>query len=160
MSRIAVRAVFALVVVVVALAAVVAGKVQKSAPAQPAAGGAVAQGAASAGPIGTRVCGEPVLHSPFSYMGASGPYTSGIPGLPTFGAPGSDYPDATAGQVLPPAPRTTRTGSSGRRPCITWRPACTAAASAPARGTCSSVVSRTGSGARSTATTPGGSPST
>ena len=49
---------------------------------------------------GTRVCGQPVLDSPYSYDGAAGPYRSGTPGLPTYGKPGSDFPKDTAGVVL------------------------------------------------------------
>lgn len=59
-------------------------------------------GATSAGPKGHPVCGQPVLRSPWSYTGRAGPYRSGTKGLPTFGAPGTDFPDATRGQVLPP----------------------------------------------------------
>jgi len=54
-----------------------------------------------AGPLPTRVCGHPVLNSPYSYHGAAGKYASGTAGLPTYGTPGSDFPDATAGVVLP-----------------------------------------------------------
>jgi len=57
-------------------------------------------GGAAAGPTGTPVCGAGTLRSPYSYAGAAGPYTSGTPGLPTFGGPGTDFPGATAGQVL------------------------------------------------------------
>jgi len=58
-------------------------------------------GAVSARPTGTPVCGQAVLRSRFTYTGNPGPYTSGAVGLPTFGRPGTDYPDATAGWVLP-----------------------------------------------------------
>ena len=57
-------------------------------------------GATSVGPTGRPICGHSVLHSPFDYTGAAGPYTSGTSGLPTFGAPGTDFPNAVAGQVL------------------------------------------------------------
>jgi parallel beta-helix repeat protein len=53
------------------------------------------------GPLPTRVCGHPVLSSPYSYNGAAGRYSSGTAGLPTYGTPGSDFPKATAGVVLP-----------------------------------------------------------
>lgn len=43
-----------------------------------------------------------MLRSPYSYTGAAGPFRSGTPGLPTFGAPGTDFPGATAGQVMAP----------------------------------------------------------
>ncbi|QGN59139.1 hypothetical protein [Nostocoides sp. HKS02] len=59
-------------------------------------------GASSAGPVGGPVCGQPSLRSPYGYSGAAGPYQSGTPGLPTFGAPGTDFPGARAGQVLAP----------------------------------------------------------
>ena len=61
-----------------------------------------------AGPVGAApqalikpVCGQPVLRSPYTYDGAPGPYRSGTPGLPTYGKPGSDFPNDTAGVVLP-----------------------------------------------------------
>lgn len=47
------------------------------------------------------VCGRPVLHSPFSYQGAAGSYSSGQAGLPTYGTPGSDFPQDTAGVIIP-----------------------------------------------------------
>ena len=50
---------------------------------------------------GTRVCGQPILRSPFSYDGPAGRYTSGRSGLPTYGKPGSDFPSDTAGVILP-----------------------------------------------------------
>jgi Right handed beta helix region len=51
---------------------------------------------------GTRVCGQPVLRSPYTYNGRPGPYQSGTAGLPTYGTRHSDFPRATAGMVLPP----------------------------------------------------------
>jgi len=51
-----------------------------------------------------QVCGSQVLNSPYSYDGAAGRFKSGAPGLPTYGKPGSDFPDATAGVVLPAGP--------------------------------------------------------
>ena len=48
------------------------------------------------------VCGQPSLQSPYDYDGATGSYTSGTPGLPTYGSPSSNFPNATAGDVLPP----------------------------------------------------------
>jgi hypothetical protein len=50
------------------------------------------------------VCGQPVLHSPYSYDGATRvtPFTSGEHGLPSFGAPDTDYPDVRVGYVVPP----------------------------------------------------------
>src|SRR5260221_1277612 len=50
---------------------------------------------------GKPVCGQPVLRSPFHYDGRAGQYASGRTGLPTFGAPGSDFPHATVGVILP-----------------------------------------------------------
>jgi hypothetical protein len=51
----------------------------------------------------TRVCGQPVLHSPYSYNGATGvtSFSSGADGLPTFGEPGTDYPDVQSGYIVP-----------------------------------------------------------
>src|SRR3984957_4305728 len=49
---------------------------------------------------GTLVCGQPVLHSPFDYDGPAGKYASGQAGLPTFGKPGTDFPDDKAGMIL------------------------------------------------------------
>jgi hypothetical protein len=51
------------------------------------------------------VCGRPALRSPYSYTGEPGPYASGESGLPTFGRPGTDFPRASAGVVLPPQTR-------------------------------------------------------
>ena len=59
-------------------------------------------GATTAGPVGRAVCGSAALRSPYDYTGPAGPYRSGTPGLPTFGKPGTDFPDAEAGMVLPP----------------------------------------------------------
>src|SRR6185437_13509509 len=67
---------------------------RSSAPGQPG-GPAASPGQPS------RVCGSATLHSPFRYAGAAGPYTSGKAGLPTYGTPGSDFPQATAGVALP-----------------------------------------------------------
>jgi parallel beta-helix repeat protein len=60
---------------------------------------------ATTGPIAmpaqsAEVCGHSILDSPFSYNGAAGSYQSGTSGLPTYGGPGTDFPDATAGMVL------------------------------------------------------------
>jgi parallel beta-helix repeat protein len=51
--------------------------------------------------VGPRVCGQPVLRSPYDYDGSSGPYLSGAPGLPTYGGPGTDFPGDTEGVVVP-----------------------------------------------------------
>jgi hypothetical protein len=58
--------------------------------------------AASAPRTATKICGQPILNSPYRYDGTAGSYTSGTAGLPTYGKPGSDFPDDTAGDVLPP----------------------------------------------------------
>ena len=53
----------------------------------------------------TRVCGQPVLDSPYRYDGYRGSslahFASGEHGLPTYGSPGSDYPEVTAGYIVP-----------------------------------------------------------
>ena len=49
----------------------------------------------------SRVCGHRILDSPFTYNGPAGSYSSGTAGLPTYGKPGTDFPSATAGMVLP-----------------------------------------------------------
>ncbi len=50
----------------------------------------------------TRVCGLSLLNSPFSYTGAAGSYSSGTPGLPTFGGAGTMFPNVSAGYVIAP----------------------------------------------------------
>jgi parallel beta-helix repeat protein len=60
---------------------------------EPSAGGVI--------PTSKRVCGQPVLDSPYTYDGPAGSYRSGTAGLPTYGTPQSDFPSATAGMVLP-----------------------------------------------------------
>jgi Right handed beta helix region len=67
----------------------------------PASTAAAAKPDTSKPRAGTVVCGQPILRSPFGYDGASGPYPTGRAGLPTYGKPGSDFPDDTAGVVLP-----------------------------------------------------------
>jgi hypothetical protein len=43
-----------------------------------------------------------VLDSPWSYAGAATTFTSGeYPGLPTFGSPGTDFPAASRGIIVP-----------------------------------------------------------
>jgi hypothetical protein len=61
------------------------------------------------GPPGaTRVCGQPVLLSPWHYDGTAGTYTaSNAPrGLPTFGSPKTDFPSAREIIVVPPGNNT------------------------------------------------------
>jgi hypothetical protein len=105
-ARAAVLALGALALVAIAIAVAVAVAVgvglDRPSGTAPQAQAPFPVGATSAGPVGTPVCGADVLRSPYTYTGPAGPYTSGKPGLPTFGAPGTDFPDATAGQVLPP----------------------------------------------------------
>jgi Right handed beta helix region len=52
-------------------------------------------------PAITAICNQPILHSPYSYDGAAGAYLSGTANLPTYGTLGSDFPNDTAGDVLP-----------------------------------------------------------
>ena len=56
----------------------------------------------------TRVCNQPILNAPWQYHGAAGTFTtSGTPaGLPTFGSPGTDFPNATKVIVVPPGDNT------------------------------------------------------
>ena len=53
----------------------------------------------------TPICDQPILNSPYSYDGAAGTYRSGTAGLPTYGKPGSDFPNDTAGVILPAGTR-------------------------------------------------------
>lgn len=57
-------------------------------------------GSSGSTPPGT-VCGQSILRSPYSYHGEAGSYQSGTAGLPTFGKPGTAFPNATHGVVLP-----------------------------------------------------------
>lgn len=56
-------------------------------------------------PQPSQVCGHPILDSPFTYDGPAGGYRSGTAGLPTYGKPGTDFPNATAGVALPAGTR-------------------------------------------------------
>jgi hypothetical protein len=56
-------------------------------------------------PGGPKVCHQPILNSPYSYSDAAGSYASGQAGLPTYGRPGSDFPDDTAGVIVPAGKR-------------------------------------------------------
>jgi Right handed beta helix region len=63
-----------------------------------------AQGAREAGNAVTaarQVCGRQILNSPYNYHGDAGSYSSGAAGLPTYGAPGTGFPEDKAGVVLP-----------------------------------------------------------
>jgi hypothetical protein len=60
---------------------------------------------APASSTGNKVCGSPSLRSPFSYHRKVRNFTryrSGTLGLPTFGKPGTNFPSAKAGVILPP----------------------------------------------------------
>jgi Right handed beta helix region len=81
----------------VASLAVVAGCTASPSAGPPARG----IGASTAHAPARKVCGRPVLRSPYHYHGAPGSYRSGTAGLPTYGTPGSDFPHQTAGVVLP-----------------------------------------------------------
>jgi hypothetical protein len=64
-------------------------------------------GAIKGAPVNiTRICGQRILNSPYKYDGYHGAslatFTSGQYGLPTYGTANSDYPDVTAGYIVPP----------------------------------------------------------
>lgn len=66
------------------------------------AGAAETPGAGAPSVPGPVICGQPVLDSPWYYDGGATTFTSGqYPGLPTFGAAGTDFPAATAGVIVP-----------------------------------------------------------
>jgi hypothetical protein len=67
------------------------------AEAAPQAGGAVK--------AGKQVCSGQTLESPYNYHGAAGSYSSGAAGLPTYGAPSTDFPKDRAGVILPAGTR-------------------------------------------------------
>lgn len=62
-----------------------------------ATSGAAAPVKSSAPSSGTRVCGQPILQSPWDYAGPAGTFSaSDAPqGLPTFGSAGTNFPSAT-----------------------------------------------------------------
>ena len=64
---------------------------------------------------GTKICGQPVLQSPWSYDGAPGTFTAANApqGLPTFGSAGTDFPSATRILVVPTGQNTSPAGSGG-----------------------------------------------
>jgi hypothetical protein len=66
-------------------------------------------------PPPAHICNSPMLDSPWHYDGAPGMYTkSGTPaGLPTFGAPGTDFPGATK-VIVVPAGDNSRTAGAGK----------------------------------------------
>ena len=78
----------------------------------PAIGGSD-QGPAPAAP--TPVCGQPILNSRWHYDGAPGTFSASDapPGLPTFGSPGRDFPDATRIIVVPAGDNTAAASTAG-----------------------------------------------
>lgn len=58
-------------------------------------------------PKGARICGRPILNSPWNYAGRQGTYTRAtepkrlVRRLPTFGVPKSDFPSATRIIIVP-----------------------------------------------------------
>lgn len=74
---------------------------QRTQPSHGQHSGSAAADRLSLPPTTTAICGRPILHSPYHYDGAAGPYRSGTAGLPTYGAPNSNFPNDTAGVVLP-----------------------------------------------------------
>jgi parallel beta-helix repeat protein len=72
-----------------------------SAPSSPAAPSPASTASVAPPPQPSQLCGSAALNSPFSYHGQAGKFASGTAGLPTYGKPGTDFPQATAGVVLP-----------------------------------------------------------
>lgn len=71
---------------------------------QPSHGRRAYHSAAGSAPLpltAKAICGRPILHSPYHYHGAAGSYASGTAGLPTYGTPRSDFPNDTAGVIVP-----------------------------------------------------------
>ncbi len=62
---------------------------------------------------GTRVCGRPILQSPYHYDGAATSFRSGQYGLPTYGSPGSAYPGVTRGVIILAGHNTAAAGNGG-----------------------------------------------
>lgn len=65
---------------------------------QGATSGAAVPPKSTAPSSGTKVCGQPILQSPWDYDGAPGTFTAANEpkGLPTFGSAGTDFPSATS----------------------------------------------------------------
>jgi hypothetical protein len=61
----------------------------------------------------TAICGQPILDSPWHYDGAAGTFTAHDKpaGLPTFGSPGSDFPDAAKITVVQAGNNTAAAGT-------------------------------------------------
>ena len=87
----------------------------RAGPGPPGTPGVVASGISADAPSGppVRVCNQPILDSPWSYDGRAGTYhTSGAQaGLPTFGAPGTDFPRASEVVVVPAGNNTAAAGN-------------------------------------------------
>lgn len=74
---------------------------------------AAAAGAPSSPSPGPYICNQPILDSPWYYHGSATKFTSGqYPGLPTYGSAGTNFPDATAGVIIP-AGDNTAAGQAG-----------------------------------------------
>ena len=86
-------------VAIVAVAAAITVAIRPSSTAKPP-GKSQRISSAIAISAGTQVCGKQILHSPYSYRGPAGFYSSGAAGLPTYGKPGSDFPKASAGEII------------------------------------------------------------
>jgi len=91
----------AIAIIVVAVAIVIIVRPSSSSKPAPAASPIDSPQVSRAISHGRLVCGQKILDSPYTYHGPAGSYSSGAAGLPTYGKPGSDFPDATAGMVLP-----------------------------------------------------------
>jgi hypothetical protein len=91
---------YAVVVVIVVLAVIATVAVMATKPRPTATATGKSPRISSAILAGTRVCGKPILHSPYRYDGPAGSYSSGTAGLPTYGKPDSDFPKANAGVIL------------------------------------------------------------
>jgi parallel beta-helix repeat protein len=77
---------------------------EQTGPAAEPSVASAAPGVEAKAPAGGRaVCDQPILNSPYTYAGAEGSFTAGnVPaGLPTFGAPGTDFPAMTQLVVIP-----------------------------------------------------------
>ena len=105
--------VLAAIVLVVAVVEALTGHGTPAGPG-PAPSHAV-PGGPGAPAAGTAVCGQPLLRSPWHYTGPAGTYQSGTAGLPTFGSPGTDFPRATSGTVVPAGDNTAAGGNATYR---------------------------------------------
>ena len=95
------------------LLAVLAVSVATAGVAAAAPSGTAAPSAPAAPAAPVRICNQPILNSPWYYDGGASTFTSGqYPGLPTFGAAGTDFPAATSGMIVP-AGNNTAAGNAG-----------------------------------------------